>query len=103
MKTELLIDNVIEQIEEDLYYNDRSAIVELMSFVPEDNLLGYLGERYTNKPATHKERKTAEFKREIQRIQNSLRDWRDSDPEDNDAHWYAIIDALTDATGVEPQ
>jgi hypothetical protein len=40
---------------------------------------------------------------EIQRIQNSLRDLRDSDPEDNDPQWYAIIDAIADLTGIKPQ
>jgi hypothetical protein len=52
---------------------------------------------------TYKETKMAEFRDEIQRIQNSLRDWRDSDPEDNDAHWYVIIDAIADVTGISPQ
>jgi uncharacterized protein YcbK (DUF882 family) len=52
---------------------------------------------------THKERATAEFKRQIQKIQNLLRDWRDADPEDNDAYWYQIIDALADATGISPE
>lgn len=52
---------------------------------------------------TYKETKMAEFREEIQRIQNSLRDWRDSDPQDNDSHWYAIIDGLEALTGVAPQ
>jgi hypothetical protein len=89
MKIEL-IDKVIKQIETDLSWDDKTAIAELLSFVPEDNLLGFLGE-YTNKHG------------EVQRIQNSLRDLRDSDPEDNDPQWYAIIDAIADLTGIKPQ
>ena len=41
--------------------------------------------------------------KEVQTIQNSLRDLRDSDSEDNDPHWYAIIDAIADLTGIKPQ
>jgi hypothetical protein len=101
-----LIDKAIKQIEVDLSWDDKTAIAELLSFVPEDNLLGYLGERYLNTQknnASYKEIKMMQFREEIQRIQNSLRDWRDSDPEDNDAHWYVIIDALSDVTGISPQ
>jgi hypothetical protein len=43
-----LIDKVIKQMETDLSWDDKTAIAELLSFVPEDNLLGFLGE-YTNK------------------------------------------------------
>ena len=52
---------------------------------------------------TYKENKMSELREEIQSIQNSIRDWRDSDPEDNDEHWYAIIDGLEQLTGVSPQ
>lgn len=101
-----LIDEVIKQIEVDLSWDDKTALAELLSFVPEDNLLGYLGENYLHKEKkmpSYKEIKMAEFREEVQRIQNSLRDWRDADPEDNDAYWYQIIDALADATGISPE
>ena len=39
----------------------------------------------------------------IQALQNQLRDLRDSDPQDNDVHWYAIIDGISDQTGISPQ
>ena len=39
----------------------------------------------------------------IQALQNQLRDLRDSDPQDNDVHWYAIIDDISDQTGISPQ
>ena len=37
-----LIDRVIQQIEEDLSWGDRTAITALLSFVPEENLLDFL-------------------------------------------------------------
>lgn len=51
----------------------------------------------------YKEEKTMAFNDAIQQIQNNLRDWRDNDPEDNDIHWYVLIDAIEDATGISPQ
>jgi hypothetical protein len=56
-----------------------------------------------NTQVSYREAKMAEFRAEIQKIQNSLRDWRDSDPQDNDAYWYSIIDAVSDLTGVAPE
>jgi hypothetical protein len=51
----------------------------------------------------YKIEKMAEFNAAIQKIQNSLRDWRDEDPCDNDDHWYAIIDSLSDLTKIQPE
>jgi hypothetical protein len=45
MKTQL-IDKVIKQIEEDLSWGDKTAITELLSFVPENNLLEFLCDEY---------------------------------------------------------
>jgi hypothetical protein len=39
-----LIELVIETIKYDLAYNNVEAIEELLGFVPEENLLGYLPE-----------------------------------------------------------
>jgi hypothetical protein len=52
---------------------------------------------------SYREEKTTAFKDAVQKIQNDLRDWRDNDPEANDAYWYGLIDALEDATGISPQ
>lgn len=41
MQTEL-IDQVIKQIELDLSWGDKTAIAELLSFVPQDKLRGFL-------------------------------------------------------------
>lgn len=41
---EQLTNKVIAQIEEDLSWGDRTAISALLSFVPEENLLGFLSE-----------------------------------------------------------
>jgi hypothetical protein len=40
----LLIDRVIEQIKADLSMGDVTALEELLTFVPKENLLGYLPE-----------------------------------------------------------
>lgn len=40
----LLIERVLEQIKADLSMGDVTAIEELLSFVPKENLLGYLPE-----------------------------------------------------------
>jgi hypothetical protein len=50
-----------------------------------------------------KKENTAKFLEEIQRIQNALRDLRDNDLHDNDPHWYAIIDGLSDLTNIQPE
>jgi hypothetical protein len=39
-----LIDKVIDQIREDFYRNDLSALVELLEHIPEQRLRGYLSE-----------------------------------------------------------
>lgn len=39
-----LIDRVIQQIEEDLSWGDRTAIHALLSFVPEENLIEFLAQ-----------------------------------------------------------
>lgn len=39
-----LIDAVVEQIKKDLESNDETAICELLSFIPEKNLINYLPE-----------------------------------------------------------
>lgn len=48
----LLIERVLEQIKADLSMGDVTAIEELLSFVPKENLIGYLPEeeweRYEN-------------------------------------------------------
>ena len=48
----LLIERVLEQIKADLFMGDVTAIEELLSFVPKENLIGYLPEeeweRYEN-------------------------------------------------------
>jgi len=51
----------------------------------------------------YKEEKTIAFNDAIQQIQNNLRDWRDDDPDDNDAYWYSLIDGLSDLTNISPQ
>jgi len=56
-----------------------------------------------SKDKAYKTQKMAEFNDAIQKIQNSLRDWRDNDPCDNDPHWYAIIDGLSDLTKIQPE
>ena len=47
-----LIERVLEQIKSDLFNGDVEAIEELLSFVPRENLIGYLPEeeweRYEN-------------------------------------------------------
>ena len=47
-----LIERVLEQIKSDLFNGDVEAIEELLSFVPKENLIGYLPEeeweRYEN-------------------------------------------------------
>ncbi len=40
----LLIERVLEQIKADLSMGDVTAIEELLSFVPKENLIGYLPE-----------------------------------------------------------
>jgi hypothetical protein len=40
-----LIDKVLEQIQEDISYGDLTAIAELLTFVPIENLEGYLPEK----------------------------------------------------------
>ena len=49
---QLLIERVLEQIKADLSMGDVTAIEELLSFVPKENLIGYLPEeeweRYEN-------------------------------------------------------
>lgn len=52
---------------------------------------------------SYKDQKTVELNAALQIIQNDLRDWRDNDPEDNDAYWYSLIDGIADLTGVAPQ
>lgn len=44
-----LIDAVVEQIKKDLESNDETAICELLSFVPEKNLINYLPEEQWSK------------------------------------------------------
>jgi hypothetical protein len=39
-----LIERVLEQIKADLFNDDVEAIEELLSFVPRENLIGYLPE-----------------------------------------------------------
>ena len=39
-----LIERVLEQIKSDLFNGDVEAIEELLSFVPRENLIGYLQE-----------------------------------------------------------
>ena len=39
-----LIDAVIDQIQEDFYSGDLTALEELLKFIPEENLKGYLPE-----------------------------------------------------------
>ena len=39
-----LIERVVEQIKNDLLVGDVQALEELLSFVPKENLLGYLPE-----------------------------------------------------------
>ena len=41
---QLLIERVLEQIKSDLSMGDVTAIEELLSFVPKENLIGYLPE-----------------------------------------------------------
>ena len=41
-----LIDAVVKRIEEDLHVNDLTAICELLSFVPEKNLINFLPEEH---------------------------------------------------------
>lgn len=41
---QLLIERVIEQIKTDLAYGELEAVEELLSFVPKENLIGYLPE-----------------------------------------------------------
>ncbi len=54
-----LIDAVIDQIEEDLFNKDISAIDELLTFVPKENLLAYLPEeewgKYRNWDVKHRQ------------------------------------------------
>ena len=40
----LLIERVLEQVKADLFIGDVTAIEELLSFVPKENLIGYLPE-----------------------------------------------------------
>ena len=42
---EELIDQVLEQIQNDIRDGDLTAIAESLSFVPEENLKGYLPEK----------------------------------------------------------
>lgn len=51
----------------------------------------------------YKENRMNDFRTEIQNIQNKIRDWRDNDPDDNDAHWYRLIDSIESATGISPE
>jgi len=39
-----LIDRVIEQIRTDLAYGELEAVEELLSFIPKENLVGFLPE-----------------------------------------------------------
>jgi hypothetical protein len=39
-----LIERVVEEIKNDLFHGDVTALEELLSFVPRENLLGYLPE-----------------------------------------------------------
>jgi hypothetical protein len=43
------------------------------------------------------------YLQKIQDCQNCLRDLRDSDPNENDTRWYAVIDGIEELTGVAPQ
>ena len=45
-KTEQLIEQVVEQIRRDIDQGDYTALEELLSFVPEQYLRGYLPEVY---------------------------------------------------------
>lgn len=45
-RLEYLINAVIDQIEKDLHDKDFTALEELLAFVPEDKLRGYLPEVY---------------------------------------------------------
>jgi hypothetical protein len=42
---EELIDQVLEQIQKDINDGDLTAIAELLTFVPKENLIGYLPEK----------------------------------------------------------
>ncbi len=42
---ENLIDTVISQIQDDIASGDLTAIAELLTFVPKENLIGYLPEK----------------------------------------------------------
>lgn len=44
-----LIDAVVKQIKSDLSHNDETAICELLSFVPEKNLIQFLPEEQWEK------------------------------------------------------
>jgi hypothetical protein len=44
MSREALIDKVLDQMREDLINHDLTAIEELLKFVPDANLIGYLPE-----------------------------------------------------------
>ena len=43
-----LINSVLDQIQKDVHDGDLTAIEELLSFVPEDKLRGFLPEDYYN-------------------------------------------------------
>ena len=51
----------------------------------------------------YKDEKTIALNNALQEIQNNLRDWRDNDPDDNDAYWYRLIDGIADLTNIHPQ
>ena len=44
-----LIDAVINQIDEDLANGDKTAICELLSFIPKENLIQFLPEEHWDK------------------------------------------------------
>ena len=44
-KKQALIDRVLEQIKEDVAVGDVTAIEELLTFVPKENLIQYLPEK----------------------------------------------------------